>query len=199
MRYPQSLQELIDSFQKFPGVGPKTAERMALFTILHLKKEEVVSFSNRLVRAKESIGLCKECGALSDGDVCNICTDDSREPTLLVVEDTKDVISIERTNQYHGKYHVLNGVISPLNGVGPDDINLGKLFLRMKNEEISEVIVATNATIEGETTALYIKKMAANLPAKITRIGYGLPAGGDIEYADEITLTKSLEGRKEIT
>lgn len=198
MRYPQSLQELIDSFQKFPGVGPKTAERMALFTILHFRKEEVALFSKRLMQAKEMIGQCKQCGALSEGDICDICRDDQREATILVVEDTKDVISIERTNQYHGKYHVLNGVISPLNGIGPDDINLGKLFLRIKSEEISEVIVATNATIEGETTALYIKKMAASSQAKVTRIGYGLPAGGDIEYADEITLTKSLEGRKEI-
>lgn len=198
MKYPQSLQDLMESFQRLPGIGAKTAERMALHVVLHLSNEEVSKFSKRLIAAKNNIGLCNRCGALSEHDICDICLDDARESTLLVVENTRDVIAIERTNQFHGKYHVLNGVISPLNGVGPDDINVSALLMRIKKENINEMIVATNATLEGETTALYIKKILSNSSVKISRIGYGLPAGGDIEYADEITLIKSLEGRKEM-
>ena len=180
----------------YPGIGPKTAERLALFTIQKCSKEAIESFSKNLQEAYLKTKKCSVCDCLTDRDICDICKDSRRDKTLLVVSDTKDIINFEKTAQYFGKYHTLNGLISPLNGVGPDDININKLVKRVNDEGILEVIVATSANIEGEMTALYIKKVLEELNIKVSRIGYGLPAGGDIEYADEVTLIKALEGRK---
>lgn len=196
MKYPEALQKLIESFQRFPGIGPKTAERLAFFAFTKLKEEDLIEFSTNLLNLKNQIRYCEQCGFITDQHICDICSNPLREDKILVVEGSKDVIVFEKTNQYNGKYHVLNGLISPLKGVSPDDINIQSLFERIKKEKINEVIIATSATIEGEMTALYIKKISEESGIEVARIGYGLPAGGDIEYADEITLIKALEGRK---
>lgn len=198
MKYPSSLLKLIECFQMYPGIGPKTAERLAFFTVLELSKENVKKFEESLSLAINEIKHCKVCGVLTDKEKCDICEDSLRDDTIVVVEGTKDVNVFEKTNQYNGKYHILNGVISPLNGVSPDDINLDSLIKRIEKEEIKEIIIATGATVEGEMTALYINNILKKYDIKISRIGYGLPAGGDIEYADEITLIKALEGRKKM-
>lgn len=198
MKYPNSLQALIDSFQRYPGVGPKTAERLAFFTVMKMSKEEVKKLSSNLIEVIEKIRPCKNCGNLTDIDICNICSDQTRDNIIMVVEGTKDLMVLEKTNQYNGKYFVLNGVISPLNGIGPDDLDFDKLLKRIDDEKIYEIIVATNATVEGEMTALYINNILKDKKINIYRIGYGLPAGADIEYADEITLMKALEGKKKM-
>ena len=198
MKYYKSLEDLIECFQMFPGIGPKTAERLALFAIQKLQKEKVENFSQVLLDVLKETKKCKVCGCLTDKEVCDICSDKDRNKTILVVGSTKDIITFEKTGQYHGYYHALGGLISPLNGVSPQDINVDKLFERVKDENINEVIIATSANIEGEMTALYIKKFLEKDGVKVSRIGYGLPAGGDVEYADEITLIKALEGRKEM-
>lgn len=198
MKYYKALEQLIECFQMYPGIGPKTAERLAFFTIQKCSKEDVENFSNSLKEAKEKTKKCAVCGCFTDGDVCEICSDETRDHVLLVVGDTKDIIMFEKTAQFFGRYHALNGLISPLNGVGPDDINLEKLFDRVKEEKIKEVIIATSANIEGEMTALYIKNILEKEGINVSRIGYGLPAGGDIEYADEVTLIKALEGRRKM-
>ncbi|HPT89455.1 MAG: recombination protein RecR [Acholeplasmataceae bacterium] len=198
MKYPESLSKLIASFQLFPGIGPKTAERLALYCVLNLKDEDVHQFAKNLIDSKTVVGLCKNCGIITDEEVCSICNDNNREAKILVIENTKEAIAIEKMNKYFGKYHVLNGVISPLDGIGPNDINIEQLLNRVKDESIEEVIIATSATMEGETTALYISKLLQNTNVLVTRIGYGLPVGGDIEYADEITLIRSLEGRRKM-
>ncbi len=198
MKYYKSLEDLIECFQMFPGIGPKTAERLALFTVQKLSNEKIEDFSKALIDAMKNTRECKVCGCLTDKEICEVCSDESRTKTILVVSSTKDIITFEKTGQYHGYYHALGGLISPLNGVSPQDINIDKLFERVKKEEIKEVIVATSANIEGEMTALYIKNILEKEGIKVTRIGYGLPAGGDIEYADEITLIKALESRKEM-
>lgn len=198
MKYYKSLEDLIECFQMFPGIGPKTAERMAFFVVQKLSQEKVEGFSEALINVLKDTKKCRKCGCLTDKEECEICSDETRENTLLVVGSTKDIITFEKTHQYHGYYHALNGLISPLGGVSPEDINIEKLFERVKNEGVKEVIVATSANIEGEMTALYIKNILEKEGIKVTRIGYGLPAGGDIEYADEITLIKALEGRKEM-
>ena len=198
MKYPNSLQALIDSFQRYPGVGPKTAERLAFFTVMKMSKEEVKKLSSNLIEVIEKIRPCKNCGNLTDIDICNICSDQTRDNIIMVVEGTKDLMVLEKTNQYNGKYFVLNGVISPLNGIGPDDLDFDKLLKRIEDEKIYEIIVATNATVEGEMTAIYINNILKDKKINIYRIGYGLPAGADIEYADEITLMKALEGKKKM-
>lgn len=198
MRYPEALQRLIESFQMLPGIGPKTAERLAFFAFSKLSEEDLLSFSRNLLTLKSDIHYCKNCGVLADNDICEICSNPIREKKIIVVEGSKDVIVFEKTNQYQGKYHVLNGLISPMKGVSPDDLNFQSLFERIENEQITEVVIATSATIEGEMTALYIKNSLEKLNIDVSRIGYGLPAGGDIEYADEITLIKALEGRKKM-
>lgn len=198
MRYPNSLQALIDSFQRYPGIGPKTAERLAFFTVMKMNKEEVKKLSSNLLDVMNKIKPCKNCGNLTDADICNICIDQTRDNILMIVEGTKDLMVLEKTKQYNGKYFVLNGVISPLNGISPDDLDFDKLLKRIQDEDIGEIIVATNATIEGEMTALYIKNTLKDKNINVYRIGYGLPAGADIEYADEITLIKALEGKKKM-
>ena len=198
MKNPISLQDLIDSFMLLPGIGPKTAERLAYYVVLKLNEEQATKFSESILKAYTSVKKCSICGNLTENDICDICADESREPTILIVESSKDINAFEKTKQYAGKYHVLNGLISPMNGMGPNDININSLFDRIKNENVKKVIIATSATIAGEMTAMYIKNVLAESDVDVYRIGYGLPAGGDIEYADDVTLLKSLEGIKKL-
>ncbi|MFA5542800.1 MAG: recombination mediator RecR [Bacilli bacterium] len=198
MKYPESIEKLIKCFEMYPGVGPKSAERMALFTISKLSEENVMRFSQSLIDVTTVIKECDNCGNITDHDLCDICLDESRENTIMVVESSRDVISFEKTNIYRGRYHVLNGTISPINGVGPEDININSLFTRISKEETKEIILSLSSTISGEMTSLYIAKMLENSGVEVNRIGYGLPAGADIGYLDEITLTKALEGKKKI-
>ena len=198
MKYPGSLQDLIDSFMLLPGIGPKTAERLAYYVLLKLNDDEVKKFSQSILKAYATVKKCPICGNLTDKEICDICSDESREATIMVVESSKDIMAFEKTKQYMGKYHVLNGLISPINGTGPNDINLDNLFDRINKENTNKVIIATSATIAGEMTAMYIKNILNEQGIDVYRIGYGLPAGGDIEYADDVTLLKSLEGIKKI-
>ncbi len=198
MKYPSALTKLIENFQMYPGIGPKTAERLALFTIQKLSSDKVKAFSDSLKEALEKIKKCEVCGNIAENTLCDICSSTTRDDALMVVESAKDVLVFEKTNQYNGRYHVLGALISPLNGVSPEDINLKTLVSRVEKEKIKEIIIATSANIEGEMTALYIKNILEGKDVSITRIGYGLPVGGDIEYADEVTLIKSLEGRKKL-
>ncbi|HKM29213.1 MAG TPA: recombination mediator RecR [Bacilli bacterium] len=198
MRYPSALTKLIESFQMYPGIGPKTAERLAFFTIQKLSPEKVTLFSDSLKEVLLRIKKCEICGNITDARICDVCASEIRDNDLMIVESAKDVIVFEKTNRYNGKYHVLGGLISPLNGISPEDINLKTLVSRVEKEKVKEIIIATSASIEGEMTALYIKNILEGKDVAVTRIGYGLPVGGDIEYADEITLIRSLEGRKKL-
>ena len=198
MKYPEVLQKLIESFMQLPGVGPKTAERYAFFVIQKMTEEQVKDFSANLIEVSSKIKKCKICGNLTDDEVCNICKDETRESVIMVVESSKEINVFEKTNGFKGKYHVLNGLISPINGTTPDKININSLFDRIANENISKVIISTSANIPGEMTAMYIKSNLIDRPVEVYRIGYGLPAGGDIEYADEVTLMRALEGIKKI-
>lgn len=197
-KYPDSLQKLIDSFKKYPGIGPKNAERLAFYTVMNLKKEDSEEFSSNILSAINTVKKCQVCGMITDMDICEICDDNDRENKLMIVESVRDVMAFEKTNFYNGKYHVLNGVISPLNGVGAEDLKLDLLVDRIKSEKIQEVILSTSSSLDGEMTAMYIKKILEELKINVYRIGYGLPAGADIEYADDITLMRALEGKKEM-
>jgi recombination protein RecR len=199
MRYPQSIDMLIESLRKYPGVGKKTAERYALYTVNKLNEEAIDEIIEAYTRIKTEIFFCPVCGNITDTDPCFICKDDSRDKsTIIVVEEAKDIIVMEKTNRYHGLYHVLNGAISPSNGVGPEDINIKGLLERLKDDTIQEVILATNLNNEGETTARYISKLLEPTNILVTRIAHGIPAGGNIEFADEITIFKALEGRRKL-
>lgn len=198
MKYPSSLENLIKSFEVFPGIGPKTAERLALYLVTKMKKEAVLSLSDAIKIALESLGKCTRCGAISEHELCDVCLDAERDTTLMIVENSKDVLSFEKTGVFHGKYHVLGGLISPLSGIGPEAINLSSLVKRCEEEHITEVVLSLSSTVAGEMTALYIRKILENSPISVYQIGVGLPVGADIEYADEITLKKALEGRKKI-
>ncbi len=193
------LDDLAFNFEKLPGVGKKTASRYAYSVIEKMTEEEVETFAKSLIETKKKVNYCKVCGVLTSKDTCEICSDDKRDKTkILVVKDTKDVFAIERTNQYQGLYHVLGGLINPLEGIGPDKLNLSSLEKRCKNEEIKEVIIATTFTPSGETTALFLEKILKREGLTISLIGYGLPAGGDIEYIDDLTLKRALEWRNKI-
>ena len=195
--YPVAIEKLIEEFAKLPGIGKKTAQRLTLY-VLNLPKDEVEEFSNALVKARGTIKYCSVCGNFTDSDPCAICGNTSRDKTqICVVEQPKDIMTMEKVKDYNGVYHVLHGNISPMQGRGPQDIRLRELVSRM-NGNIKEVIVATNPNIEGEATAMYISKILKPLDVKVTRIAAGIPVGGDLEYADEVTLSKALEGRKEI-
>ncbi len=190
------IANLIDEFSKLPGIGRKTATKLAFWTI-ERKETEVGRFARCLVDAKQKISFCKSCGHFTDSELCEICTNLKRDKTkIMVVEEARDIFVIENTNEYNGLYHVLHGAISPLEGVGPDDINIKSLLYRLN--DVEEVILATNTTIEGEATAMYISKVLGHLEMTVTRIAKGIPIGGDIEYADEITLAKALENRQEV-
>lgn len=198
MKYPKKFKDLIEGFESFPGIGPKTAERLAFYAISKQSKDASLRFADSLKDAISSICECEVCGMIADESKCEICKDDTRDAKLMIVENSKDVISFEKTNAYKGKYHVLNGLISPTNGIGPDDISIDKLISRLESERFDEIIVATSSTIDGEITAMYINKLLASKGIKTYRIGYGLPVSTDIEYVDEITLIKSLESKKEM-
>lgn len=196
--YTKVLDDLISEFKKLPGVGPKTAERFA-FYILKAKKEEARALANALMKVKDSIGNCKVCNNLSESQICTICADSKRERTqICIVEDPKDVMSLERSGGYRGLYHVLLGVLSPLDGVGPSDLKIDALMERVKKGDIKEVVIATGADTEGETTALYLTQLLKPLGIKTTRIAYGIPVGSSIEYSDQATLAKAMEGRREL-
>lgn len=198
MHYPEPISKLIDSFMKLPGVGPKTAVRLAFF-MLEMKQDDVLDFAKLMIDAKRKLLYCSECGHITDNDPCYICGDQQRDrTTICVVQDTKDVIAMEKMREYVGLYHVLHGAISPMEGVGPEDIKIMELLNRLKDDQVQEIILATNPNIEGEATAMYISRLLKSTGIKITRIAHGLPVGGDLEYADEVTLSKALEGRREI-
>jgi recombination protein RecR len=198
MLYPQAMSKLIHELSKLPGIGPKTAQRLA-FHILALPEGEVGKLAESLVEARHKIGFCDICGHLTEVSPCQLCSDISRDQTLLcVVEEAKDVIAMEKTRVFKGQYHVLGGAISPLEGIGPDDLRIKELLQRVSNGQFKEVIVATDPNVEGETTALYLNKILQPLGHKVTRLARGLPVGGDLEYIDEITLGKALEGRTEL-
>jgi len=199
MKYPKAIDQLIESLRKYPGVGKKTAERYALHTVNRLTDEQIDEIIDAYQHIKSDIFQCPICGNITDVNPCYICKDETRtHETIIVVEEAKDIIAMEKTNRYHGIYHVLNGVISPSNGVGPDDINLKALLERLQNDDIKEVILATNLNNEGETTATYIRRLLEATDILVTRIAHGIPAGGNIEYADEITIIKALEGRRKL-
>lgn len=192
------LTELISQFERLPGIGKKTAQRLA-FSILEQPPERAKKFAEALVNAREKIHFCKCCQSLTDMEFCHICSDDARDKAVIcVVEDPKDVMAFERTREYKGLYHVLHGAISPLDGVGPDQLRIKELMARLSNENVKEIIMATNPTVEGEATASYISRLVKPMGIKVTRLAYGVPVGGDLEYADEFTLARALEGRNEI-
>lgn len=196
--YPMPVVRLIEEFSKLPGIGSKTAQRLA-FYVLKMPDNEVRNFAQVLVDAKRKITYCTICGNLTDVNPCYICKNEERDKSIIcVIEQPKDVIAMEKTREYKGLYHVLHGAISPLDGIGPDDIKLKELIKRLGAGEIKEVIMATNPNVEGEATAMYISKLIKPMGIKVTRIAHGVPVGGDIEYADEVTLTKAMEGRREI-
>lgn len=199
MIYPDSLQKLISYYKKLPGIGDKSAERMALAT-LDLSNNDVNDFADVLKASKEKLKQCKICGHLTENDICHICNNDLREKNLIcVIEDYKSVFSFEKVGNYKGVYHVLNGLISPMDGVGPEDINISNLVNRVNQLENPELILALKSSIEGETTTLYIKKIFENKNVTISRLSYGIPIGAEIDYLDIITLDKALEDRKKIS
>lgn len=198
MHYPAPISKLIESYMKLPGIGAKTAARLAFFTI-DMKEEDVTTFAKSLISVKRDLHYCSICGNITEDDPCEICADKSRDhSTILVVEEPKDVMAMEKMREYQGLYHVLHGVLSPIEGTGPDDINLASLITRLHNEEVKEVIIATNATTEGEATAMYLSRLIKPAGIKVTRLAHGLSVGSDIEYADEVTLLKAVEGRREL-
>ncbi len=193
-----SLEKLIEQFERMPGIGHKSAQRLA-FHVLNMKKEEAESFSKAILEAHEKIKKCSRCCNLAENELCPICKSDRRDESVIcVVEDPRDVMAFERTHEYDGTYHVLHGVISPMNGVGPEDITIKELLSRMGDSKVKEVIMATNPTVEGEATAMYISRLLKPMGVSVSRLAYGVPVGANLEYADEVTLTRALEGRRSI-
>ncbi len=193
--YPRTLENLIEELKRLPAVGPKTAQRLA-FHIIGLPPSRAKSLAESIVKARQSLRPCRQCGGISEDELCPVCQDPRRDQTCIcVVATAKDMIAVERTGEYHGLYHVLGGLISPLDGIGPEDIRLEELEARL--DGINELIIATNPTVAGEATALYIQQLAGSRPLKITRPATGLPAGADLEYADELTLGRALRGRRD--
>lgn len=196
--YPNSIKNVIDCLKDLPGIGEKTAERLA-FSLINFDKDRLTLFSNAICGIRDKITYCKVCGNICESDLCSICLDKDRNNEIIfVVEKAKDISLFEKINVYNGKYHVLGGLISPLEGVGPEDINIDKLILRIDNDKVGEVILALKPSVEGETTMQYIKKLLENRDVKVTRIATGIPMGTDIEYIDPMTLEFALEGRKDI-
>jgi len=197
-QYAKPLQKLISELSKLPGIGGKSAQRLA-FHILSLEENEAMALANAIVDAKKGMKYCSVCGNLTDQDPCSICSDQTRDASVIcVVESPRDVAAMERIREYHGRYHVLNGAISPMDGIGPEDINLKSLIVRLQKEDVNELILATNPNIEGEATAMYIARLIKPSGIKVSRIAHGIPVGGDLEYADEVTLLKAVEGRREL-
>ena len=196
--YSPSIEKLIENFERLPSIGHKTAARLA-FHILNSSEEETNNFINAIVNAKKNLKYCSKCYNISDTDPCNICGNPKRDPSIIcVVEDVRDIIAMEKTHEFKGVYHVLHGSISPMNGIGPDDIKIKELLARLVEGQTKEVILATNPRVEGEATAMYLSKLIKPLGIVVTRIAHGIPVGGDLEYTDEITLTKALEGRRKL-
>lgn len=197
MYYPEPIAKLIESFSRLPGVGQRTAGRLA-FHVLRMNEDDVVNFAKALVNVKRNLHYCSICCNITDIDPCSICQDKSRDHSqICVVQEPKDLMAMERTREFQGDYHVLHGAISPMEGIGPDEIHVAELLKRLGDETVQELILATNPNIEGEATAMYLSRLIKPFGLKITRIAHGLPVGGDLEYADEVTLTKALEGRRE--
>ena len=196
--FPISMKVLIEEFSKMPGIGPKTAQRLA-FYILRSSKNDAEALSKAVIKVKESVRFCKVCNNLSDEDVCGICKEASRNRSLLcVVEEPNDIITIEKAGNFNGIYHVLLGSLSPLDGIGPSDLKIKELMDRVKKERFKEIIIATDFNTEGEATALYLSKILKNSGARLTRVAYGIPVGSDLEYADQATIMKAFEGRREL-
>jgi recombination protein RecR len=196
--YPEPIAKLIESFSRLPGIGSKTASRLA-FHVLRMKEDDVVNFAKALVSVKRNLIYCSVCCNITDTDPCRICSDRQRDVSVIcVVQDAKDLVAMERMKEFHGLYHVLQGAISPMEGIGPQDIRIAELLRRLSSDEVQELILATNPNIEGEATAMYISRLVKPFQLKVTRIAHGLPVGGDLEYADEVTLSRALEGRREI-
>ena len=196
--FPAALQNLADQFARLPGIGSKTAQRLA-FHVLELPLEEAQEFADAILQAKRAVHTCPKCQNLTDREICPICDDDARDSsTICVVAEPKDVIAMERSREFRGVYHVLHGVISPLNHVTQDDIRIRELLMRVGSGDVKEVIMATNPDTEGEATAMYISRLLRPMEVKVTRLAYGVPVGSQLEYADEVTLSRALEGRQEI-
>ena len=196
--YSPSIEKLIESFEKLPSIGHKTAVRLA-FHMLDLNQEDTNAFINSIINAKANLKYCSICYNISDTDPCPICASPKRDKSVIcVVEDVRDIMAMERTHEFKGVYHVLHGTISPMNGIGPEDIKIKELLNRLAQNDIKEIIIATNPRVEGEATAIYLSKIIKPLGIKVTRIAHGIPVGGDLEYTDEITLSKALEGRREL-
>ena len=196
--YPKAIERLVTELGKLPGIGEKTAQRLA-FHLIDAPAEEIEGLSNALLNVKDKIRLCPECFSITDGDRCDVCADPNRNRRVIcVVQSTKDIFAIEKTREYNGLYHVLHGVLSPLEGIGPQDIKAKELLLRIGENDIEEVIMATNPTPEGEATAMYLGNLISPLGVKVTRLAKGIPIGADVEYIDEITLIKAFEGRNTI-
>ncbi|MDQ0063847.1 recombination mediator RecR [Paenibacillus harenae] len=199
MFYPEPIAKLIDAFTRLPGIGPKTAARLA-FHVLRMKEDDVIDFAKALVSVKRNLFYCSVCCNITDTDPCKICQDKSRDQSVIcVVQDSKDLVAIERMKDYQGQYHVLQGAISPMEGIGPEEIKIAELLRRLSDEQVQELILATNPNIEGEATAMYLSRLVRPFGIKVTRIAHGLPVGGDLEYADEVTLSKAIEGRRELS
>ena len=196
--FPASLENLVDKFASLPGIGRKSAQRLA-FHVLSLPDDEAQSFADAIVSAKKSVHCCKVCQNLTEGEICQICASDTRDKsTVCVVSEPRDVLSIERGREYNGTYHVLHGVLSPMSHVGPDDIKIKELLVRVAENDIQEVIMATNPDTEGEATALYLSRLLKPFNVKVTRLAYGIPVGSNLEFADDATLNRAIEGRTEM-
>lgn len=196
--YSPSIEKLIESFEKLPSIGHKTAIRLA-FHMIDMSNNEIEEFTKSITDAKQKLTYCSTCFNITDTDPCPICSNPKRDQsTICVVEDVRDIMAMERTHEYKGVYHVLHGTISPMNGIGPEDIKIKELLNRIRDNEVKEVIIATNPRVEGEATSIYLSKLIKAFNIKVTRIAHGIPVGGDLEYTDEITLMKAMEGRHEI-
>ena len=196
---PESLFKLIEHFKKFPGIGPKSAQRLAFF-VLKSPQADIRDFSAAILKVKESVKFCKTCNNLSDDEACNICKDPSRDKSVIcVVEEPTDVIAVEKTGKFTGVYHVLLGALSPLDGIGPEELKIKELLARVRERKPKEIIITTNSDTEGETTALYLARILKPFNVKVTRIGYGMPIGAELEYADQATILKALDSRRELT
>lgn len=194
--YILPLEKLIEQFRKLPGIGKKTAVRLA-FSVLEFSEDEAAAFANAITDAKKSVKSCSVCQNISDGDICPVCSNPNRDRSVIcVVEDAKAVMSLEKVKEYRGLYHVLHGAISPMDGIGPDKLRIAELLERLAGGEVSEIIIATNPTVEGEATAMYLTKLVKPLGIKVSRLAYGIPVGGELEYADEVTLMRAIEGRR---
>jgi recombination protein RecR len=196
--YIKSVENLINEFKKLPGIGPKSAKRIVFF-LLKLSQNDIAKFSQGLIEMKEKTKFCSECYGLTEEDICHICRDESRDrKKICIVEEVSDVVIIEKTGEYRGLYHILGGLLSPIENIGPDEIRVPKLLERVKTDNIEEVIIALNPTVEGESTAVYLKKMLLPLGVRVTRLASGLPVGGDLEYADEVTIGRAISDRREL-